>query len=371
MKRICVLGSTGSIGKQTLEVAQNLPEEIAVVALAARKGGPLFEKQIESFRPSVVALEDPSAAKALQERFPGLEVLAGVEGICAVAALDSVDTVVAGIVGMAALAPVWAAAQANKTIALASKEVLVSAGSLILETGATIIPVDSEHSALFQCLQTGRPSEIRRLILTASGGPFRKSDNLSAITAADALKHPTWNMGAKICVDSSTLMNKGLEVIEAHVLFGVPLEQIEVVVHPQSVIHSLVEWCDGSMIAQSSAPSMHLPIQYALTYPERKQGLLPPFDFTKYPRLEFEKPDERFVCLPLAYEAARMGGSAPCFMNGANEVLVQRFLQGEMSWQAIGEKLTRLMERHERIEMPDLIAVQGIDAQARNAAKEI
>lgn len=374
MKKICILGSTGSIGTQTLDVASHLKDQIEVFGLANHGGGSLFEKQIHQHRPKIVAVSDEKAALELRKAFPNLEVWAGNEGLCALAVHEKVDTVVAAIGGMAALDPVWAAAKAQKTIALANKEVLVSAGDLILKTGATIIPVDSEHSALFQCLKTGEPAEVRRLILTASGGPFKKHSlqALKNITAADALAHPTWNMGAKITIDSSTLMNKGLEVIEAHVLFGIPFDQIEVVIHPQSIVHSLVEWCDGSMIAQLSEPSMHLPIQYALTYPKRLRGMKPCFDFTKYSKLEFGAPDyERFVCLKLAFEAGRTGRSAPCFMNGANEVLVHRFLQGAISWNSIGEKLLQLMESHQVIDTPDLETVKGVDKTARALAKEI
>lgn len=374
MKKICILGSTGSIGTQTLDVAAHLKDEIEVFGLANHRGGPLLKEQIRQFCPQIVVVSDEKAALELKKAFPSLEVWTGNEGICALAAHEQVDTVVAAIGGMAALDPVWAAAKANKTIALANKEVLVSAGDLILKAGATIIPVDSEHSALFQCLQTGRPDEVGRLILTASGGPFKEHSlqALKSITAADALAHPTWNMGAKITIDSSTLMNKGLEVIEAHVLFGIPFDQIEVVIHPQSIVHSLVEWCDGSMIAQLSEPSMHLPIQYALTYPKRLRGMKPCFDFTKYSKLEFGAPDlERFVCLQLAFEAGRIGRSAPCFMNGANEVLVERFLQGAISWHSIGEKLLKLMEHHQVVNTPDLETVKGVDATARALAKEI
>ena len=375
-QKISVLGSTGSIGTQTLQVAKHLG--LDVVGLAAHSGGELLEEQIRAFKPKVVAVFDPDRASVLQKLFPNLEILSGMEGICAVASMDEAETVVMAILGLAALDPTIAAIEKGKRVALSSKEVLVGAGSLVMEKakscGATIIPVDSEHSALFQCLQTGAYREVNRLILTASGGPFfgKNSQELKKITVDDALNHPTWKMGAKISVDSSTLMNKGLEVIEAKVLFDVPLNQIEVIVHPQSVIHSIVEWCDGSMIAQMGAPSMHVPIQYALTYPKRGPAIMGCFDFTKYSTLDFHKADEKnFICLKLAFDAAEKGGSAPCFLNGANEVLVRRFLDKEISWSEIGKKLKILMDNHEPIEINDLKTVHAVDNAARGLAKEI
>ena len=375
-QKISVLGSTGSIGTQTLEVAKHLG--LKVVGLAAHSGGALLEEQIRSFKPKVVAVFDSERGQELQKLFPSTEILAGMEGICAVASLAEVETVVMAIMGLAALDPTLAAIEKGKRVALSSKEVLVGAGELVMEKarvhGAAIIPVDSEHSALFQCLQTGEHREVQRLILTASGGPFfgKTAQELEKMTVDDALNHPTWKMGAKISIDSSTLMNKGLEVIEAKVLFGMPLNQIEVIVHPQSVIHSIVEWCDGSMIAQMGAPSMHVPIQYALTYPRRGPAIMGCFDFTKYSTLDFRSVDEKnFICLKLAFDAAEKGKSAPCFLNGANEVLVQRFLDKEISWCEIGKKLQVLMENHEAIEINDIQTVRAVDMAARKTAKEI
>ena len=372
VKRISILGSTGSIGKQTLEVVQHLKNCFKIVGLAAKSNVEVLSKQIRMFCPEVVAVEDKQAAAVIKERFPHVQQCS----VCDLASCDDVDCVVGAIVGASGILPVMKAIDAGKCIALANKEVLVSAGRLVMqrakEKDATIIPVDSEHSALFQCLQTGRTSEIKRLILTGSGGPFRERENLDDITVDDALNHPTWSMGAKISVDSSTLMNKGLEVIEARVLFDVPLDQIEVVVHPQSIIHSMVEWRDGSMIAQMSPPSMHLPIQYALTYPDRLDGMMGCFDFTKYSKLDFCKPDAlRFRCLRLAFEAARIEKSMPCFMNAANEILVSRFLDGKIRWIEIGQKLETLMGQHNPNELNSIEDVLEVDTQARQLAKEI
>ncbi|MCP5510133.1 MAG: 1-deoxy-D-xylulose-5-phosphate reductoisomerase [Chlamydiales bacterium] len=372
VKRISILGSTGSIGCQTLDVVRHLKKSIQVVGLAARKNAQLLAKQIEEFHPEVVAVADPAAENHLRKLFPK-QVFCTIEEL---ASLESVDCVVAAIVGASGIAPVLRAIDAGKCIALANKEVLVAAGSLVMqrakEKGSMIIPVDSEHSALFQCLQTGDKKEIKRLVLTGSGGPFRQKENLDNIKPEDALCHPTWSMGAKITVDSSTLMNKGLEVIEAHVLFDVPLDKIEVVIHPQSVIHSLVEWRDGSLIAQLSPPSMHLPIQYALTYPERVDGMMGCFDFTKYSKLDFYAPDwKRFRCLSLAFEAARTGKSMPCFMNAANEVLVHRFLDGQIRWIEIGQKLETLMEHHTPYAVISIDDIVAVDSEARQLAREI
>ena len=363
-----VIGSTGSIGRQTLEVIKHLGFEVAGLGCGANH--PLLAEQIKQFRPQIVSVADENALREVRKQFPKISVcdfgeLAGVG--------DSVIIACSGAIGLGAC---LSAIDAGKTIGLANKEVLVAAGEFVMgrvkEKGISLIPIDSEHSALFQCLETGEREEIEKLILTASGGPFRHRNDLGSITVDDALAHPTWSMGPKISVDSSTMMNKGLEVIEARWLFDIPYEQIEVVIHPQSVIHSLVQWTDGAMIAQMSAPSMHLPIQYALTYPKRVKGMMGCFDFTKYPKLEFQLPDlNRFRCLQLAFDALKEGGSMPCFMNASNEVLVQRFLQKEINWQAIGEKLERLMQDHKAKAVTSIEDVVEIDKSARGLAKKV
>ncbi len=375
MKTLSIVGSTGSIGQNTLKVAAHLEGQFQVVALAAHSNIEKLLPQIDQFHPKCVALYDSSKAKELRKLRPNLEVLEGIEGICAVAAHPDAQLTVSAMTGTLGLLPTVSAIKAGKTIALANKEALVSGGSLVMELarkhGVNIIPIDSEHSAIFQCLQGEKLSEVSRIILTSSGGPFRQKtlEQLQIVTVNDALKHPTWTMGPKVTIDSSTLMNKGLEVIEAHWLFGVGIDQIDVVVHPQSIIHSLVEYRDGSMIAQMSEPTMLVPIQYALTYPNRKPGLLPPYDFMKNSQLTFFPPDyEKFKCLKLAFEAIRQGGSYPCFMNAANEVLVHRFINGEISWADIGNRLEILMGEHGSQELNSVDQVMAIDAEARRLA---
>jgi 1-deoxy-D-xylulose-5-phosphate reductoisomerase len=373
--KIAVLGSTGSIGENTLEVAAHLG--IRVLALAARyQIGRLFE-QIQLFKPEVVAVYDRDQASLL-EKLVDIPVFSGDEGLEIVASWPGIDTAVMAIVGSVGIRPVIASIKAKKRIALANKETLVMAGEYVMALaaayGAEIIPVDSEHSALFQCLQGGRKEEVSRLILTASGGPFREHslERLQKVTLEEALDHPTWNMGPKITVDSSTLVNKGLEVIEAYHLFQVPLHQIEVVIHPQSIVHSLVEYIDGSTLAQLSPPDMKLPIQYALTYPKRVSGIAPCLNFTKSSKLEFFPPDhQRFPCLELAFHALREGGSMPCVLNAANEVIVSRFLQGACTWYEIGIKLERVMAKCQPQEMNDLEDHLMADQEARRVAMEV
>lgn len=355
-KKISLLGSTGSIGQTTLRVAKHLGLEVNSLAAFSRRD--LLDKQAEEFGVKKKIL--------VKEK--------GVEALCELAQDPEVDTVVIAISGSAAISPTLEAARAGKRIALASKEALVAAGALIMKEvkkgGAELIPLDSEHSALFQCLQGNR--DLRRLILTASGGPFWTYEpaTFNSITVEDALRHPNWAMGAKITVDSSTHMNKGLEIIEAHHLFNVPLENIEVVVHPQSIVHSMVEFVDGATLAKLSNPDMALPIQYALTYPERRESFLKPFDWTRACKLEFFPPDmERFPALRLAYYALKEKGSLPCFMNAANEVLVARFLRGEIKWIEIISILERLMTSHRNICDPDLETLLAIDDEARRQAE--
>ncbi len=372
MKKVAVLGSTGSIGKNTLRIARHLPEKLEVVALAAGSNVDLMEEQAREFKPELVALFDEKAARELKKRLPEQRVESGMEGLLSVATLSSANFVVSAIVGTMGLAPTMAAIEAGKDIGLANKEALVSGGALVMqktkEKGVNLLPIDSEHSALFQSLLAGKHKEIRRLILTSSGGPFRNHnrEELAQVTVEQALNHPTWNMGPKITVDSSTLMNKGLEVIEAHWLFDVPPEQIDVVVHPQSIIHSMVEFQDGAIMAEMGEPDMLVPIQYALTYPDRSPGLLEPFDFMKNGTLTFTVPDqEAFRCLRLAFDAIDEGGTLPCYMNAANEVLVHRFLDRKIGWQEIGTKLEELMSAHSISEPSSLAHVQEVDAQAR------
>lgn len=339
-KRISVLGSTGSIGRQTLDVAREMG--LQVEALTAYRSVDLLEEQTRQFRPRLVAVYDPEAAEEFRQRVKDLpvRVLSGTEGLMAAATLAQADTVVTAVVGMVGLRPTLAAIEVGKRIALANKETLVCAGELVMEAAqrhrAQIVPVDSEHSAIFQCLQgCGDRREIRRLVLTCSGGPFfgKKKADLQYVTRKDALQHPNWKMGAKITVDSATLMNKGLEVIEAMRLYHLPLEQVEVVIHRQSVIHSLVEFRDGAMLAQLGTPDMRLPIRYALTWPRRAESLLEPLDLLRCPPLTFAQPDrEVFPCLALAEEAAREGGTACAVLNGANEAAVALFLQDQIGF---------------------------------------
>ncbi len=372
-KRLAVLGSTGSIGRQTLQVARHLGLE--VVSLAAHGSIDSLLEQIREFHPKIVAVFDEGKALQLKEKGLDVEIVSGLQGLELAASHLDVDIVVSAITGAMGILPTIAAIKSKKTIALANKEVLVACGEFIMslakEYGVKILPVDSEHSALFQCIEGQNPNEIRRLILTASGGPFfhYPSEKFGEISLEQALMHPSWKMGPKVTIDSSTLMNKGLEVIEAFYLFQRPLEEIDVVVHPQSVIHSMVEMKDGSVLAQMSEPSMLFPIQYAITWPKREKGIMPPFSFTKYPKLEFFSLEKgKFLCLELAYEALRQGGSLPCYLNAANEVLVSRFLQKQISWQEISKKLERLLLAHARQQVTSVEAVFAVDAEARREA---
>lgn len=378
-QRLAILGSTGSIGKSTLDVVRHLPkEDIQVVALAAHSNIDLLEEQAREFSPHLIAVFDHKQASTLAERLPHIPVVAGLEGLCQVATLAESTLVMAAISGTLGITPTVAAITAGKNIALANKEVLVSAGAYVMALARSkkvrILPVDSEHSALWQCLANEKEKVVKRLVLTASGGPFRNYsyEELQKVTPQKALAHPTWQMGAKVTLDSASLMNKGLEVIEAHHLFAMPLEKLDVVIHPQSLVHSMVEFVDGATLAQVSEPDMRLPIQYAITYPERLPGRLCPFDWTRPRTLEFYPPDvTRFPCLRLALEAIRKGKTMPAFMNAANEVLVQRFLKGEISWLDLPALLERLMEKHEMLDEMDLEQVLYVDEEAKNKAKII
>lgn len=340
MKNLAILGSTGSIGTQTLDVVRDLPEMFRVAVLAANTSDKKLEAQIEEFRPELAVLADEAAAARLKARYKGAtKILGGEDGLVAAAVFPAVDMVVTSLMGFAGLAPTLAAIRAGKNIALANKETLVAAGELVRREasahGAAILPVDSEHSALFQCLQGEKREAVESLILTASGGPFRgrRKESLAGVSIGDCLKHPTWSMGRKITVDSATLVNKGLEVIEAHWLYDMPYDKIKVVVHPQSIVHSMVAFQDGAVMAQLGVPDMRLPIQYALTYPERMASTLARLDFARLGALTFEEPDTKtFRGLAIAIEAGRAGGTAPCVMNAANEIAVAAFLDGSIGF---------------------------------------
>jgi 1-deoxy-D-xylulose-5-phosphate reductoisomerase len=376
-KRLIILGSTGSIGQSTLKVVRHHHPQFRVMALAAHSNIERLEQQTWEFHPKLVAVYDEQKARVLAQRIPHIKVVSGFEGLEEVARFVDADICVSALSGTIGICPTLRAIQAGHTIALANKEVLVSAGELIMRTarqyGVKIIPIDSEQSALFQCLAGNNVQEVDRLILTASGGPFfRRQKDFSRITLAEALQHPTWHMGKKNTIDSSTLMNKGLEVIEAHWLFNIPLDNIDVVVHPQSLVHSFVEFIDGSLLAQIAEHDMILPIQYALSYPTRMQRMMKRFDFKTFSTFEFYEPNvEVFACLRLAYEAAREGGSLPCFMNAVNEVLVKRFLEGQITWIDISRKLESLMRSHRVHNNLGLEEILFIDQRAREEALEV
>ncbi|MBQ3337954.1 MAG: 1-deoxy-D-xylulose-5-phosphate reductoisomerase [Selenomonadaceae bacterium] len=376
MKKIAILGSTGSIGTQALDVVRNLPEEFSVEVLAANSNVELFARQVEEFRPKLAVLADEAAYKKFSaKKFSGVELAGGRQAFIDAAAFDGVEIVLTSMSGFAGLEPTIKAINAGKNIALANKETLVVAGELITklaqERGVKILPVDSEHGAFFQCLQGEDSCAIKKLLLTASGGPFRgKSfDDLQSVTVNEVLAHPTWNMGKKITVDSATLVNKGLEVIEAKFLYGVDYSQIQVVVHPQSIVHSMVEFCDGSIIAQLAVPDMRLPIQYALTYPRRLPSPIKPLDFWTLSSLTFEKPDaETFRGLKFAYEAGRVGGTLPCAFNAANEVAVNAFLRGRIKFLQIYEVIEEVMTRRKVLSNPTLEDLIAEDKSARALA---
>ncbi|MHB8599681.1 MAG: 1-deoxy-D-xylulose-5-phosphate reductoisomerase [Ktedonobacteraceae bacterium] len=380
--RIALLGSTGSIGQQTLDVVRSFPEQFEIVALAARSNVERLAQQVREFQPAVVACYagTPEVEQAARVAFS--RVALGEDGLLEVATYADADVVVAATSGLVGLRPTLAAIMAGKTIALANKETLVMAGHLVMaaarKAGVPIYPVDSEHSALWQCLRGERPQDIRRLLLTASGGPFRHTslEEQRNVTVAQALAHPTWQMGAKITIDSSTLMNKGLEVIEAHWLFDIPYERIEVVVQPESIIHSMVEFIDGSIKMQASLPSMHLPILNALSYPERldtaKTGLIRPLHWADVARLNFEELDEaRFPCYRLAREAARRGGTYPCVLVGADEEAVALFLAGKIGLLDIAELIEAVLEQHTVEANPDVATILETCDWARRATKEM
>ena len=379
MKNISLLGSTGSIGKQTLEVAAANPDKMKIRVLAAHTSDTILEEQIRAVEPDFAVLTDKDAAARLKARYHGkTEILAGEEGLLAAATYSEVDTVLASMVGYAGLRPTMAAINCGKNIALANKETLVAAGSLVMEAVAknnvSLTPVDSEHSAIFQALQGGKEDEVKRLLITASGGPFRgkKRSELETVTLAQCLNHPNWSMGKKITVDSSTLANKGLEVIEAHWLFNMPYEKIDVVVHPQSIIHSLVEFCDGSVIAQLGEPDMRLPIQYALSYPCRYHKAFDQLDLIKAGTLTFEAPDmEAFPSLRIAIDCGKAGGTLPCVFNAANEEAVYAFLDNKIKYLDIPYITEKVASLHKNIAVPCIEDIERADAEARAAAQSI
>jgi 1-deoxy-D-xylulose-5-phosphate reductoisomerase len=376
-KSIAILGSTGSIGRQALEVVQAHPGKFEVTALTAQNNADRLIEQALKFRPAVVVIGHGSYGKVKSAlSHTGIQVLAGEEALSEVARLADVGLVLTALVGYSGLLPTVSALEAGKNIALANKETLVVAGELITslaqKTGAAIYPVDSEHSAIFQCM-VGEKSPIEKIILTASGGPFRgkKRADLKGIAREQALRHPNWNMGAKITIDSATLMNKGLEVMEARWLFGVRPSQVSVVIHPQSIIHSMVQFEDGSIKAQMGLPDMRLPIQYALTYPERMKNEFPRFDFARYPSLTFEEPDtETFRNLALAFEAMQRGGNAPCVLNAANEVAVGEFLRDRIGFLEMPEVVERCLQVMPFIKNPTLQDYVDTDRETRIKALE-
>ena len=381
-RRIALLGSTGSIGQQTLDVVRCFPEHFRIVALAARSNVALLAQQAQEFQPSLVACfaDTAGAAEAARAAFP--RVVLGEQGLLDVATYADADIVVAATSGLVGLEPTLAAVRAGKSIALANKETLVMAGHLVMReaerAGVPVLPVDSEHSAIWQCLRGERISEVNRLLLTASGGPFRRAtlEQIRSVTVEQALAHPTWRMGPKITIDSATLMNKGLEVLEAHWLFDIPYERIDVIVHPESIIHSMVEFRDGSLKMQASLPSMHLPILDALSYPERLStagtGLVRELRWSDVARLNFEALDvTRFPCFRLALEAARRGGTYPCVLVGADEEAVALFLDGKIGLLGIAELIEAVLEQHQSIEQPGIGTILETCAWARRRAREL
>lgn len=377
---LAVLGSTGSIGTQTLEIVRLFPDRFQVRALTAGSNARLLAEQARAFAPDYVVIGDASGADELREALSDVptRVLQGEEGLCEVAALPEVDVAVAAVVGFAGLAPVLAALREGKHVALANKETLVAGGALVKRLverhGGLLLPVDSEHSAVFQCLVGESSRAVEELVLTASGGPFRDrpAETFDRITKAEALNHPNWSMGAKITIDSATMMNKGLEVIEARWLFGLDPERIRVIVHPQSIVHSMVAFTDGAIKAQLGVPDMKVPIQYALSYPARWPAPHERLDWSQLRRLDFEPPDtDKFPCLALAYEALRIGGAAPAVLNAANEQAVALFLQEKISFTALPDLVERTLAKLAPKALPSLAELREVDAAARRTVRSL
>lgn len=379
IKRLTILGSTGSVGENVLQIVRIHPERFAVEALAVNRNVKKLYEQAREFRPSRVCIYDRKEAKKSASRFKrlGVQVVTGDEGLKEVATLPKIQEVICAMVGAVGLEPIFAAVHARKTVAIANKEPLVMAGKLLLETaskfGVAVLPIDSEHSALWQCLEKQDPAFIKKLILTSSGGPFRKFRGpLSRVSPAQALNHPKWKMGPKITIDSATLMNKGLEVIEAVNLFNVPPEKVGVVIHPEAIIHALVEFVDGSHLAHLGVADMKLPIQYAMSYPERLENHLPHLDLVHLQALHFEKPDlRRFPCLELGYTASRIGGTMPAVLNASNEVVVEAFLNHQIPFLKIPDIIAKVMGRHRLVKKPSLESILAADLWAREETKEL
>ena len=379
MKKILILGSTGSIGINTLNVIRKFPGKFKISALTINKRIDLLEPQIEEFKPDLVVVHNRDLAEELKSKINGkCEVLSGKESLLYVAANTDYDILVGAMVGFAGLAPTIEAIKRGKRIALANKETLVVAGELVTELcdkhNAEIIPVDSEHSAIYQCLVGERKNQVNKLILTASGGPFLNTnkETFSNVTVQEALNHPNWNMGNKITIDSASMMNKGLEVIEAHWLFGIPKSKIEVIIHPQSIIHSMVEFIDGSIKAQLGLPDMKLPIQYAISFPERLVNDFPRVSLQKISNLTFLEPDlNKFECLKIAYDVLEAGGIAPCILNAANEIAVERFLNGQIKFSYIPTIINKALDKFENHKQPDLNMIFEYDQLTREFAKSL
>jgi 1-deoxy-D-xylulose-5-phosphate reductoisomerase len=378
-KNVVVLGSTGSIGESSLKVARDIPELMNVIGLAANRSVESLASQIDEFDINQVCLFDPTGLDDLSKKVGSDVTLhTGEEGLVELATLPEADLVLIAIVGVAGLRPALAAIEAGKDIAVASKEILVMAGEAVMtaarENGVRVLPVDSEHNAIFQCLEDRSSANVSRLILTASGGPFREfpADQLASVTKAQALKHPTWEMGQKITIDSATLFNKGLEMIEARWLFDIEMARVDVIVHPQSIVHSMVEFIDSSVLAQLSTTDMCFPIQYAVTWPERVPNTLPPLDFAELARLDFEAPRwDDFPALTLAKEAGTAGGTLPAIMNAANEVAVSAFLSEKIAFPKIWETVAKTMEKHDTLSHPSLEEIINADVEARTIATEL
>lgn len=378
-KNVVVLGSTGSIGESSLKVARDIPELMNVIGLAANRSVESLASQIDEFDIKQACLFDPTGLDDLSKKVGSDVTLhTGEEGLVELATLPEADLVLIAIVGVAGLRPALAAIEAGKDIAVASKEILVMAGEAVMtaarENGVRVLPVDSEHNAIFQCLEDRSSADVSRLILTASGGPFREfpADQLASVTKAQALKHPTWKMGQKITIDSATLFNKGLEMIEARWLFDIEMARVDVIVHPQSIVHSMVEFIDSSVLAQLSTTDMCFPIQYAVTWPERVPNTLPPLDFAELARLDFEAPRwDDFPALTLAKEAGTAGGTLPAIMNAANEVAVSAFLSEQIAFPKIWETVAKTMEKHDTLSNPSLEEIINADFEARTIATEL
>ena len=379
MKQIAILGSTGSIGQNALRVIRNFPDKFRVVALSARSNIGLLYAQIKFFHPKLVCVTDTSAAARLKKIIsPGIKIFSTEAGLKELCKDRRIEKIVLAISGAGALSPLLSAIENEKTIALANKEALVMAGAIIMEKAKKkkikIVPIDSEQSAIWQCLGAEDPRKLKSIYLTASGGPFRKSNRkaLKNISIHKALRHPRWRMGRKITVDSATLMNKGLEVLEAMFLFNVPVEKIKILIHPEAIIHSMVEFIDGVILAQLSTTDMRIPIQYALSYPERLPTQVAGIDFYKLKRFNFQKPDfKRFPCLGLAYRAARQLGTAPCVLNAANETSVDEFLKERLSFISIPKVIEKVLDRHKNIKKPNLKDILEADSWARREAQKL